>query len=157
MQTLSRLQRNFTHQKTLTKLLLLAGLILFYPPLSSLYPLLPPLTGIAYLQWRNHMYERDYLLIGAWMLYAVVLEAEWGLPLYGLWGTMFFLYFFLEPKIEHYIHSPWLVDMLAAALFDLLYFLFVIFYGALVHQRFIEADPILWYYLLIDMMGAILF
>ncbi|WP_456452227.1 hypothetical protein [Hydrogenimonas sp.] len=151
------MQRNFTHQKTLTLFAALLGLLLLYPTMASLYPLLPPLLGIVYVKWRDALYRRDYFWVMAWMLYAVIFESVWNLPLYGIWALMIVTFTIFDPKISHLIHSDWLLGVLGAVLFDGLYLLFLLGYGAVMHTQPVEVDLIFLYYLLADVVGVLLF
>ncbi len=157
MQTFSGVQRNITDKKTLTTLLVLIGLLLIYPPMSSVYPILPPLIGIAYVQWREAIYRQDYFRAAVWMFYAIILESVWGLPLYGIWMVMIVNFTLFDPKITYLLRTPVSIRVVSVVLLDLLYFSFAHVYAYVMHTRIIESDLILLYYLLFDIVGVILF
>jgi|GEM_PF-989391 len=157
MQTLSRVQRNLSHQKALTLLAGWLGLWLLYPSMESLYPLLPPLLGFVYVKWRDALYRRDYFWVLGWMVYAVIFESVWNLPLYGIWTVMIVTFTLFDPKFTHLIHSHWLLGVMSAVVFDLLYYAFLVVYGAVMHLDLIDNGLILLYYLLIDIAGVLLF
>ncbi|RUM45682.1 MAG: hypothetical protein DSY46_01970 [Hydrogenimonas sp.] len=150
------MQRNITHQKTLALLLPLA-LILIYPPMEAIYPLLPPLFGIAYVKWREAIYQCNFAHAGVWMLYTLVLESVWGLPLYGTWCVMFITFTLFDPKITHILHLPSIISAISVLLFDMIYLIFLYGYSLLMHTRVIDSDLILIYYLLVDILGVLLF
>ncbi|WP_457596429.1 hypothetical protein [Hydrogenimonas sp.] len=149
------MQRNLPYQKALN-LLLLAG-VLLYPAMEALFPLLPPMLGLLYVKWRRALLRRDYPVVAVAMLYAIVFESVWGLPLYGLWAVMVLHFTLFDPKIGHIIHSDWLLDLISVALFDGLYFLFLLFYRGLMHESLVDPGLTMLYYLLADMAGVLLF
>ncbi|WP_286336859.1 hypothetical protein [Hydrogenimonas cancrithermarum] len=150
------MQRNIADKKTLTPLLLL-GLILLYPSMEAIYPLLPPLLGIAYVKWREAVYRHDFVQAGAWMLYTLVLESVWGLPFYGTWTVMLVTFTIFDPKITQLLHMPSMIRVISVIFFDLLYLAFLYGYGALMHLKLVDGDLILLYYLLVDILGVLLF
>jgi hypothetical protein len=135
----------------------MAGLLLLYPAMASLYPLLPPMLGLMYIKWREALQRRDYIVVAVWMLYAIIFETVWNLPLYGLWTVMAATYAIFDPRISHLIHSDWLIGLLGAVIFDLFYLAFLIAYGALMHTQPVEIDLVLLYYLVADIAGVLLF
>jgi hypothetical protein len=157
MQTFSRVQRNISDQTTLTTLLAFLGLLLLYPSMAALYPMLPPLVGIVYIRWREAFYRRDYFWMVAWMTYAVIVESVWNLPLYGIWTVMLVTFTVFDPKITHLLRTEGSINVVSVVLFDLLYFLFLYGYGSLMHTKVIETDLILLYYFLVDLVGVLLF
>ena len=157
MQTFSRVQRNIADKKTVATFLALLGLLLLYPSMESLYPLLPPLLGIVYVKWRDALYRQDYFWLMAWMLYAVVLESVWNLPLYGIWTIMLVTFTMFDPKITYLLHTRTLINVISVIVFDLLYLAFAYGYGSLMHTKIVDFDLILLYYFLVDIIGVILF
>lgn len=157
MQIFSGVQRNITDKKTLTIFLALLGLLLLYPSMASLYPLIPPLLGIVYVKWRDAFYRQDYFWLMAWMLYALVFESVWGLPLYGIWTIMLVTFAIFDPKITYILHTKTLINVISAVIFDILYLTFVYGYGIVMHTKVIDFDIILLYYFLVDIAGVILF
>ncbi|WP_300361260.1 hypothetical protein [Hydrogenimonas sp.] len=157
MQTFSRVQRNISDQTTLTTLLSLLGLLLLYPSMAAVYPLLPPLLGIVYVKWREAFYRQDYLRLVVWMTYAVIVESVWSLPLYGVWTVMLVTFTVFDPKITYLLRTPGSINVVSVVVFDLLYLLFLYGYGHLTHTKVIETDLILLYYFLVDIVGVILF
>ncbi|WP_201353397.1 hypothetical protein [Hydrogenimonas urashimensis] len=151
------MQRNIADQKTLTQLLPLLGLLLLYPSMESVYPILPPLTGIVYVQWREALDRQDYFWVAVWMLYAVILESVWGLPLYGIWTVMFVTFALFDPKITYLLRMRTAIRLVSVVLFDLLYLVFLLGYGHLMHTKVVETDLILLYYFVVDLAGVILF
>ncbi|WP_353662791.1 hypothetical protein [Hydrogenimonas sp. SS33] len=157
MHTFSDLQRNLSHQKTLTSALGWTGLLLLYPTLMSLYPLLPPLLGFAYVKWREALEKRDFYGVFAWMLYAVVFESVWNLPLYGIWSAMIVTYTLFDPKISYLLRNRTLIAVVSVTVFDLLYLLFLQIYGSILHTAFFGYDPVLLAYFAADIVGVLLF
>ncbi len=156
MQIFSGVQRDIIDKKTLTRFFL-ALFILIYPSLETVYPLLPPLLGFVYLQWRNAVRKKDYTLAALWMLYALIFESVWGLPLYGIWSVMIAMFVVFDAKITKTFHIDLLVKILSVVLFDLLYFAFLSGYGSLMNEKYIDPGAILLYYFAADILGVILF
>ena len=156
MYPFSRVQRNISHQKTLIHFAGLAGFALFYPAIASLYPLLPPLLGVVYVKWREAWLRSDYVETALWMLYAIVFESVWGLPLYGLWSAMFAFFALFDPKITYFLRNRLMIDLVSVVLFDLFYVGMLWLYGAIIHQSVVSYDSILIYYMLMDVVGVVL-
>ncbi len=156
MQIFSGVQRDIVDKKALTHSLLFL-IVLFYPAMESIYPLLPPLLGFVYVRWRDAVRSKDTLHVVVWMLYALVFESVWGLPLYGIWSVMIVTFVLFDSKITQTLHMQTAIKVLSAVLFDLLYIAFLYGYGALVNEKFIDAGAILLYYLAADILGVVLF
>jgi len=156
MQIFSGVQRDIVDKKALTHLFLFL-LILIYPAMGSVYPLLPPLLGFVYIRWRGAVRSRKTPQIVAWMLYALVFESVWGLPLYGIWSVMIVTFVLFDSKITQTLHMDRAIKVIGAILFDLLYFAFLLGYGALVNEKFIDTGSMLLYYLAADILGVVLF
>ncbi|WP_456381821.1 hypothetical protein [Hydrogenimonas sp.] len=150
------MQRNIADQKTLTTFLALSGLLL-YPSMAAFYPLIPPLLGFVYVKWRRAVEREDLFEVSLWMLYALVFESVWNLPLYGIWTVMIVTFHVFDPKAAYLIHSGWLLNVIGVLIFDLLYFLFLYAYEVVMHTKVIDTDLILLYYLLVDIAGVLLF
>lgn len=156
MQIFSGVQRDIFDKKALTRFLLFLAVVL-YPAIESLYPLLPPLLGFVYLQWRDAVRSKELPSIAIWMVYALVFESVWGLPLYGIWSVMIVTFVIFDSKITQTFHMEAVIKVLSAVIFDLLYFSFLYGYGALMNEKFIDTALILVYYLMADVAGAVLF
>ena len=91
------------------------------------------------------------------MLYALIFESVWGLPLYGIWSVMIAMFVVFDAKITKTFHIDLLVKILSVVLFDLLYFAFLSGYGSLMNEKYIDPGAILLYYFAADILGVILF
>ena len=150
------MQRDIFSQKTI-KLILIISAVMIYTSLGSIFPLFPPLIGIVYILWTDAIREKEYILVFLWIVYTIVLESTWGLPLYILWVTMLFMYTVIDPKIYHLFHYNIFFKLIIVAIFDILYFIFIEGYEILMGKNIISESFILVYYLLIDLAGVILF
>ncbi|HIP15351.1 MAG TPA: hypothetical protein EYG74_07670 [Sulfurimonas autotrophica] len=130
--------------------------VMIYTSLGSIFPLFPPLIGIVYILWANSVREKEYIFITLWILYTVVLESIWGLPLYILWVTMLVMYIVIDPKIYHLLHANIFFKLIRVAVFDILYFLFIEGYEILIDKDIISESSVLLYYLFVDLAGVIL-
>jgi len=156
MQIFSGVQRDLVDQKALTRYLWLLP-VLLYPTMETVYPLLPPLLGFVYVQWRRAVRSKDPFMIFVWMLYTLVFESLWGLPLYGTWSVMIVTFVLFDAKITKLLHMDLVIKVLSALLFDLLYFLFLLGYGMLMNEKFLDTGLVLLYYLAADIVGVVLF
>ena len=155
MQIFSRMQRDIFSQKTL-KIFLIALAVMVYTSLGSIFPLFPPLIGIVYILWANAIKEKEHIFVFLWILYTIVFESIWGLPLYFLMVTMLVMYTVIEPKIYHLLHANIFLKLIRVAIFDILYFIFIEGYEILMGKDIISESFVLIYYLLIDLAGVIL-
>ncbi|WP_457592506.1 hypothetical protein [Hydrogenimonas sp.] len=149
------MQRDIFDKKTLT-LFFLYLLILLYPAAETVYPFLPPMLGLAYVQWRSAVRAKNLPLIAAWMLYALIFESVWGLPLYGIWSMMIVTFVLFDYKITQTLHMQTVIKVLSAVIFDLLYFVFLYGYGVLMSEKLIDTSAVLFYYFAADILGVVL-
>ncbi len=156
MQTFSGVQRSIFDKKTLTHFFLFLS-ILIYPTMEALYPFLPPLLGFVYIQWRGAVRSRNLSRIVVWMIYTVIFESVWGLPLYGIWSVMIVTYVLFDTKISQTLHMHSMIKVVGAIVFDLLYFIFLYGYGTLMNEKLLDIGSVLLYYLVADILGVVLF
>jgi len=149
------MQRNIFSQETL-KVVLIIFTVMIYPSLGSIFPLFPPLIGIVYILWSDAIREKDYFLVFLWIVYTIVFESVWGLPLYILWVTMLVMYSVIDPKIYHLLHSNIFLKLIRVAIFDIFYFILIEGYAILMGKDIINESFMLIYYLFIDLAGVIL-
>ncbi len=150
------MQRDLFDKKALT-LFFLYLFIVLYPTAQTLYPLLPPMLGLAYVKWREAVRAKSLPHIAVWMIYALVFETMWGLPLYGVWSVMIFTFVLFDNKITHTLHMDPMIKVLSAIIFDLLYFSFLYGYGVLMGEKVIDTAGVLFYYFFMDILGVMLF
>jgi len=149
------MQRDIFSQKTI-KIFLIFLAVIVYTSLGSIFPLFPPLIGIVYILWTNAIREKEYIFLFLWILYTILLESIWGLPLYSLLVIMIFMYIAIDPKIYHLLHSNLYIKLIRIAIFDILYFIFIEGYEILMGKDIISESLILIYYLFIDLAGVVL-
>ena len=149
------MQRDIFSQKTLKTFLIFLAVII-YTSIGSIFPLFPPLIGIVYILWTNAIREKEYIFLFLWILYTILLESIWGLPLYSLLVIMIFMYIAIDPKIYHLLHSNLYIKLIRIAIFDILYFIFIEGYEILMGKDIISESLILIYYLFIDLAGVVL-
>ena len=149
------MQRDIFSQKTL-KVILVIFTVMIYTSLGSIFPLFPPLIGIVYILWTNAIREKEYIFVFLWIVYTIVLESVWGLPLYVLWVTMLVVHIFIDPRIYHLLHSNIFLKLIRVAVFDILYFILIEGYAVLIDKDIVSESFMLIYYLFIDLAGVIL-
>ena len=121
----------------------------FYPMLVSIYPLLPPLIGIAGLVI---IYNTDknivYPLSG--MLYLVNLDLNLTLPfLLSIFSAIFIKIFIYSPA-KLMIRCRVCLNLFIILLVDAFYYIGLFLYDIVLDSKTIVADPILTYYILSD-------
>jgi len=121
----------------------------FYPMLVSIYPLLPPLIGIAGLVI---IYNTDknivYPLSG--MLYLVNLDLNLTLPfLLSIFSAIFIKIFIYSPA-KLMIRCRVCLNLFIILLVDAFYYIGLFLYDIVLDSKTIIADPILTYYILSD-------
>ena len=149
------MQRDIFNQKTL-RLLLIIFAVVIYASLGAIFPLFPPLIGVVYILWTEAVEEKDYIVAFLLIVYTVVFESIWGLPLYFLMITMLFMYIVVEPKIYHVLLANIFLKLIRVAIFDISYFIIIEGYEILMGKTIIDESYVLIYYLLIDLAGVIL-
>jgi len=98
----------------------------------------------------------DYMKTLLWTLYGLVFEAVWSLPFYGLLATMFLMHRFVEPRLRHTLFGHGVVEVVTVVLFNLFYLGLLLFYQAVLNHHAITWHPVFLYYLLMDLIGAVI-
>jgi len=155
MQALSRMQRNLAYQNR-PLIFLLVGAALLYPLMGNLYPFFPPFLGTVYLLWRRALVGGAYWTALLWTLYGLVFSAVWGVPLYGVLASMYMMYRFVEPRLRHTLFGSGMVEGMTVVLFNLLYLGLLFLSQAVFGSDSLVWHPIFFYYLLMDLVGAVL-
>jgi len=149
------MQRNIFSQKNLKTFFIISA-VLFYTSLISIFPLFPPLVGLVYILWSDNIRKQEYSFTILCVVYTIVLESIWGLPLYFLCVTMIIMYMVIDPKIYHLLHTNIFLKLVRVAIFDILYLFLIVSYEILMGKDIIFKSPLLLYYLFMDLAGVFL-
>ncbi len=148
MQTFSYLQRSGHDEKNLLKGVMLVTILGFYEPLTTIYPYLPLLLGLAF--WRLFVSA----LVGEkllWLSYLYLFGIDHQIPILILIFSIMGSYYLLK-QILSYLLCTFCVKFLGVSLF---YILFVAMLAILFWILQIEWHPmwkIFWIYLLADLI-----
>ena len=148
MQTFSYLQRSGHDEKNLLKGALLIAALGLYEPLTTIYPYLPLLLGLAF--WR--IFVSSWVVERAvWLSYLYLFGIDHQIPILALIFAIVASYYLLR-RLLSYLLCTFCVRLLGVVLF---YVLFVAILAALFWILQIQWHPmweIFWLYLLADLI-----
>jgi len=121
----------------------------FYPMLTSIYPLLPPLIGIAGLVIIYNM-DKNVIYPLAGMLYLVHLDLNLTLPFMLSIFSVIFIRMFIYSTAKLMIRCKICLTLFLILLVDAFYYINLFLYDIILDSKTIIADPILTYYILSD-------
>jgi hypothetical protein len=121
----------------------------FYPMLTSIYPLLPPLIGIAGLVIIYNM-DKNVIYPLAGMIYLVHLDLNLTLPFMLSIFSVIFIRMFIYSTAKLMIRCKICLTLFLILLVDAFYYINLFLYDIILDSKTIIADPILTYYILSD-------
>jgi len=121
----------------------------FYPILTSIYPLLPPLIGIAGLVIIYNM-DKNVIYPLAGMLYLIHLDLNLALPFMLSIFSIIFIRIFIYSNVKVMIRCKVCLTLFLILLIDAFYYINLFLYDIILDTKTIIADPILTYYILSD-------
>jgi hypothetical protein len=140
--------------KSLIWVLLLIFAI-FYPMLTSIYTVLPPLIGIVGLFVIYHM-EKNKLYTFLGMIYLLNLDFNGGLPLLLSLLIVVLVYILIYPSAKLIINCKKCLALFLIIFIDILYYSSLFMYDFIFSLNTIVADSTLIFYIIIDFMIGIL-
>ena len=147
MQTLSGMQRSSYDKKNILTAFIFF-LSILYESLTTLYPFLPPLLGIAFFIFASSENRLIKIYI---FLYTLFFEADHGLPLFSTFLSFTILkYIFL--KLQNILSSKLLIKISLVATFYLFYPIFLYFLNKVFLTQMITFDLEYFKYLLIEII-----
>ena len=151
MQTFSYLQRNSFDKKNIKEFFLFI-LSIIYGALTSIYPILPPFLGIAFLIFLN----KNRPLVSSYIfLYTLFFEINFSLPLFST-----FLFFILLKhiilKFYKIISYKTLVKVLSIIIFYLLYPLFLYFIHKVFNTNYFYINLNYLFYIIFEIVVAVM-
>ena len=124
-------------------------IVVFYPMLVSIYPLLPPLIGIAGLVIIYNM-DKNIVYPLSGMLYLVHLDLNLTLPFLLSIFSVIFIKIFIHHSAKLMIRCRVCLNLFLILLVDAFYYIGLFLYDIILDSKTIVADPILTYYILSD-------
>jgi len=124
-------------------------IVVFYPMLVSIYPLLPPLIGIAGLVIIYNM-DKNIVYPLSGMLYLVHLDLNLTLPFLLSIFSVIFIKIFIYHSAKLMIRCRVCLNLFLILLVDVFYYIGLFLYDIILDTKTIVADPILTYYILSD-------
>jgi len=127
----------------------------FYPILKSIYPLLPPLIGIAGLIIIYNI-EKNVIYTLASMIYLVHLDLNLSLPFMLSIFSVIFINMFIYSTAKLIIRCRVCLNIFLILIIDGFYYMNLFLYDIVFNSKTIIADSILSYYILSDMIIGLL-
>ncbi len=147
MQTLSGMQRSSYDKKNIL-ITFIFFLSILYESLTTLYPFLPPLLGIAFFIFASSENRLIKIYI---FLYTLFFEADHGLPIFSTFLSFTILkYIFL--KLQNILSSKLLIKISLVATFYLFYPIFLYFLNKVFLTQTITFNLEYFKYLLIEII-----
>ncbi len=148
MHTFSRLQRNSDDEKTFLKNILVFVALFLYETLSTIYPYLPPLFGLA--GWRIAT-SRDLGEKILWSVYLYIYETDHGLVCCNLLLAALGGIFFYR-RLRHFIGCYNCLKILLTLFFYLIAAILLIFLSYIFNAQINPDMTLIVYYLILDMV-----
>ena len=133
----------------------LLSFAIFYPMLTSIYTVLPPLIGIVGLFVIYYM-EKNKLYTFLGMIYLLNLDFNGGLPLLLSLLVVVLVYILIYPSAKLIINCKKCLALFLIIFIDILYYSSLFLYDFIFSLNTIMADSTLIFYIIIDFMIGIL-
>jgi len=130
--------------------ILLIGVVFFYPMLTSIYGMLPPLIGVVGLLIIYTIdTHRPYALLG--MIYLVNLDLNLSLPILLSVFSVVVIYLLVYPSAKLMIRCKRCLAIFLIILVDTFYYMNLFIYDFIFTLKTIVADDTLLFYILFDL------
>ncbi len=130
--------------------------VIVYPMLTSMYPLLPPLFGIAGLIIIYNI-NKNLIYTLSTMFYLIHLDLNLGLPFMLSIFSILTINTFIYPSLKLIIRCKVCLSVLLIIIIDLFYYINLIIYDLVLDASTIIVDSMLSFYIFIDIIiGMIL-
>jgi len=129
--------------------------VVFYPMFVSIYPLLPPLFGVAGLMIINHI-NRNIIYTVATMLYLIHIDLNLGLPFMLSIFSILLINTFIYPTAKLMIRCKVCLGVLLIILIDFFYYINLFIYDLILNSTTVIADSMLSFYIFIDVIIGLL-
>jgi hypothetical protein len=129
--------------------------VVFYPMFVSIYPLLPPLFGVAGLAIINNI-NRNIIYTVATMLYLIHIDLNLGLPFMLSIFSILLINTFIYPTAKLMIRCKVCLGVLLIILIDFFYYINLFIYDLILNSTTVIADSMLSFYIFIDVIIGLL-
>ncbi len=130
-------------------------LVTVYPMLVSMYPLFPPLFGIAGLVIIYNINKNLIYTLSA-MLYLIHLDLNLALPFMLSIFSILIINTFIYPSLKLIIRCKVCLSLILIILIDLFYYINLIIYDLVLDASTIIVDSMLSFYIFIDIIIGML-
>ncbi len=129
--------------------------VMIYPMLKSMYPILPPLFGIAGLVIIYNI-KKNIIYTLSTMVYLVHLDLNLGLPFMLSIFSILIINTFIYPSLKLLIRCKVCLSVLLIVLIDLFYYINLFIYDLVLDASTIIVDSMLSFYIFIDVIIGML-
>ncbi len=129
--------------------------VILYPIFVSIYPLLPPLFGLAGLIIINYI-NKNIVYTIATMLYLIHLDLNLGLPFMLSIFSILLINTFVYPTVKLIIRCRVCLGLLLIIIVDFFYYINLFIYDLILNSTTIIADSMLTFYIFIDIIIGLL-
>ena len=134
-----------------TKKTFLILFVLFYPLLKSMYPILPPLIGLAgYIFIINVGYKNFYSISA--LFYLLNLDLNLTLPLLLSISMISLILVFLYEPLQRLVRCKVCLLFALMAIIDFVYYMSIFVYDFIFNTSTVIGDMLLVYYIIIDIL-----
>ncbi len=145
---------NKKNQKIL-EWIFIAFSVMVYPMLKSMYPILPPLFGIAGLVIIYNINKNVIYTIST-MFYLIHLDLNLGLPFMLSIFSILIINTFIYPSLKLLIRCKVCLSVILIILIDMFYYINLFIYDLVLDASTIIVDSMLSFYIFIDIIIGML-
>ncbi len=141
--------------KKILEWIFIAFFVIVYPILVSMYPLVPPLFGIAGLVIIYNM-NKNLIYTLATMFYLIHLDLNLGLPFMLSIFSILIINTFIYPSLKLLIRCKVCLTLILIILVDLFYYINLITYDLVLDASTIIVNSMLSFYIFLDIIIGML-
>ncbi|BCD67999.1 hypothetical protein [Nitratiruptor sp. YY09-18] len=142
------MQRSGNDEKNLLAIFLTIAAILFYEPLTTIYPFLPPLFGLAV--WKVYSSKNIFIKV-LWIFYLYLYEVDHNIVGFALLITLFLSYS-VSHKIAQLFYCKTCLKVVLVLLFYAIFVLLLNFLSYIFNSNYNFNWIDILYYLIIDII-----
>ncbi len=146
---------NNINRKKILEWIFIAFFVIVYPMLVSMYPLVPPLFGIAGLIIIYNI-NTNLIYTLSTMFYLIHLDLNLGLPFMLSIFSILIINTFIYPSLKLLIRCRVCLSVLLIILVDLFYYINLFIYDLVLDASTIIVDSMLSFYIFIDIIIGML-
>lgn len=129
--------------------------VIFYPLFVSMYPMLPPLVGLAgYMLIVNFQKEKIYIF--APLIFLLNLDLNLSLPLFLSVFIIVIIYMFIYTRLKRLVRCKVCLLFALIVIIDFFYYFSLFIYDFIFNMTTIHGDMFLLYYFVVDILLGVL-